>query len=79
MHRSKVFRARIEASLAAMTGVLWILTFFWRDWIEGLTAWNPDHHGGGFEVGLSSVLLLVSVTCALTARRTYHRLAALSS
>ncbi len=79
MHSYRIFLARIEASLAVLTGVLGILTLFWRDWIEALTGWNPDHHSGSLEIGLISVLLISSVGCTVTARRTYRRLAVVPS
>ena len=79
MRSYRIFLARIEAALAALTGSLGILTIFWRDWIEGLTGWHPDRHSGSFEAGLIVVLLAVSVICAALARRTYRRLAPLSS
>lgn len=79
MRSYQIFLARIEVALAALTGGLGILTIVWHDWIEGLTGWNPDHHSGGYEVGLILVLFAVSVTCAALARRTYRRLAAVPS
>ncbi len=68
---------RIEVSLAVLTGALGVLTLFWRDWIEALTGWNPDHHSGSAEFGLISILLIMSVSCAVAARRTYRQLATL--
>jgi hypothetical protein len=79
VHSYRIILARIEASLAAATGILGILTLFWRDWIEMLTGWDPDHHSGSLEIGLVVVLLAASVTCAVAARRTYRRLAAVSA
>lgn len=79
MRSYRIFLARIQASLAALIGGLGVLTLFWHDWVEGLTGWNPDHHSGGFEVGLILVLFAASVTCAALARRTYRRLVTVSS
>ena len=44
-------RARfwLEAALASLCGFLAVLTLFWRDWIEALTGFDPDHHNGSFE------------------------------
>jgi hypothetical protein len=70
---------RIEVALAVLTGVLGVLSLFWRDWIEALTGWSPDRHSGSVEFGLIAVLLITSVSCAVVARRTYRRLVALSS
>jgi hypothetical protein len=78
VHRNRIFWARIEAALAAATGVLGIVTIFWRDWIEILTGWDPDHHSGSAEIALIVVLLALSVTCAALARRTYRQAMALA-
>lgn len=75
----RIFLARIETTVAILAGALGIITIFWHDWIEILTGWDPDHHSGGVEAGLIVVLLAMSVTCAVLARRTYRRIPALSS
>jgi hypothetical protein len=67
---------RIEVSLAVLTGILGVITIVWRDWIEALTGWSPDHHSGSAEFGLVAVLLITSVTCAAVARRTHRQLVA---
>jgi hypothetical protein len=79
MRDHRIILARIEAVLAVLTGALGVITIFWHDWIEILTGWDPDHHNGSAEVALIVVLLAVSVTCAVLARRTYRGIPALSS
>jgi hypothetical protein len=79
MRSYKVSLFRIEVSVAVLTGALGVLTLFWRDWIEALTGWSPDHHSGSAEFGLISVLLITSVSCAAGARWTHRRLVAQSS
>lgn len=74
MHSYRIFLARIEAALAVLTAALGIVTIFWRDWIEILTGWDPDHHSGSAEIGIILAFFVLSVTCALLARRTYRRL-----
>jgi len=69
---------RIEVSLGVLTGILGVSTIVWRDWIEALTGWSPDHHSGSAEFGLVAVLLITSVTCAVLARRTHRQLVALA-
>ena len=32
---------KIETTLAALSGVLGVLTLFWHDWLE-VTGWDPD-------------------------------------
>src|SRR3954452_16747599 len=38
-----------ETAVAVVCGVLAIATVFWQDWIEALTGFDPDHHGGSAE------------------------------
>lgn len=73
MSRIKRMAMWAETVLAASTGVLAVVTIFWRDWIEGLTGWDPDHHNGSFEVLFILALALVSVSAGLVARRTWRR------
>jgi len=39
----------IESFAGSFTGFLAILTLVWRDWIEGVFGYDPDHHNGSFE------------------------------
>jgi hypothetical protein len=61
-------RIRVEQGLAILTGFLGLLTIFWRDWIEGLTGFDPDHHSGSAEVGIIVGLLAVSIVLFLVSR-----------
>jgi len=61
-------RIIIEQVLAAITGVLGLVTIFWRDWIEALTGWDPDHHSGSTEIGIIIGLFIVSVVFFLVSR-----------
>jgi hypothetical protein len=79
MQGYRVLLFRIEVLLAVLTGLLGVLTLFWRDWIEALTGWSPDRRSGSVEFGLVAILLITSVSCAAVARRTHRRLKALSS
>ena len=79
MRGYSVLLFRIEVSLAVLTGLLGVLTLFWRDWIETLTGWSPDRHSGSVEIGLVAMLVITSVSCAAIARRTHRQLVALSS
>jgi len=55
----------IEASLAATTGFLAVLTALWRDWIEAVLRVDPDRHSGSLEWLI--VAALVVATCTLSA------------
>ncbi len=67
--------AYVESVAAVVAGALAVLTIFWRDWIEGLTGWDPDHHDGSFEVVIIVGLALVSLLVALAARSSWRRIA----
>ena len=60
---------RIEATLAVVTGLLGVVTLVWPDWIEVTSGWDPDQHSGSLEWAIVAVLLLVSLSLALLARR----------
>jgi hypothetical protein len=68
-------RARfwIEAGLAVLTGSLAILTIFWRDWIEALTGFDPDHHNGSVEWAIVVGLAIICVAVAVAARAEWRR------
>ncbi len=65
-------RLYVEAVIAAVAGLLGVVTLFWRDWIE-LTGWDPDHHDGSAEWLIVAGLLVVALTVGLVARREWHR------
>ena len=71
--------ARLETAVAAVTGLLGILTIFWHDWIEALTGWDPDHHNGSFEWLIVAFLLAVAAAMGLSARRHWRLLTSVPS
>lgn len=75
MGPSKI-RAALESAIALLAGTLGIVTVFWRDWIEILTGWDPDHHNGSAEWFIVVVLLAVAAVSAIAARRSWRALAA---
>jgi hypothetical protein len=63
----------IESAAGSITGFLAILTLVWRDWIEGVFGYDPDHHNGSFEWELVIVCALLTVLFAALARREWRR------
>lgn len=59
---------RIEVSLAFLSGFIAIVTLIWRDWIEAITGWDPDHHNGSFETVFVITLLVVSALLLASGR-----------
>jgi hypothetical protein len=69
----------IEAVLAGVSGFLFLLTLVWRDWIEGVFGWDPDHHNGSLEWLLVAALLLCAVTFGALARTRWRRYRAIGA
>ena len=67
-------RARfwVESALAALTGVLFVLTFFWQDWLEAF-GFDPDNHDGSAEWLIVCGLFVLFVVFAASARLEWHR------
>jgi DMSO/TMAO reductase YedYZ heme-binding membrane subunit len=68
MKRGARVRFWIEAALATASGLLFVLTLVWRDWIEATTGYDPDHHAGSAEWAIVAVLLVAMLVFSLLAR-----------
>jgi hypothetical protein len=64
----------VEAGLAAITGLLALITPIFPDWIEFVSGWDPDQHDGSVErmiiVGLFVVAAVMVVLATIEWRRT---------
>ena len=69
----------VQSGLSALTGLLAVLTVFWRDWIEALTGFDPDARSGSLEWLIVAGLAVASVSLGAVARRSWRRLAAVGS
>jgi hypothetical protein len=67
-----MLRARIETTLAIVTGVLAVLTLVWPTWIEALFGAEPDAGSGVAEWWVVLVLAAVAVGSGLLAHRDYR-------
>src|SRR5579862_850712 len=63
----------VESALSLIALFLAVLTLAWRDWIEGVFGFDPDHHNGSFEWKLVIVCALLTVLFAALARREWRR------
>ena len=67
----------IEVGLAAVTGLLALITPVFPDWIEFVSGWDPDQHDGSVErmivVGLFVVTIVMVALVAIEWRRTQPR------
>jgi hypothetical protein len=57
-----------ETAVGAAAGLLGLLTLVWRDWLESVFGWDPDHGNGSAEVLLVVGLAVVAVMLGLLAR-----------
>ena len=69
---AKVGRARIEAALGCLAGLLAIVTAIWPTWIEELTGLEPDGGSGEAEWLLVAGFLLAALAAGLMARRDFR-------
>lgn len=73
MMRDVRLRGRIEAILATLSGLLFLLTLVWPDWIEKVFGADPDQHSGVLEWVVVGVALCATITFSLLARAEYRR------
>jgi hypothetical protein len=73
MKKTVRLRFWLETGLAGLTGALAIVTLFWRDWIEALTGFDPDHHNGSAEWAIVTGLAVLCLALSLAARSEWRR------
>jgi len=73
MTRKTGARFWIEATLAALTAFLFLLTLVWKEWIEAVFRGDPDGGDGSLEWAIVGGLLVVSLAFAALARAEWRR------
>ena len=66
-------RVRLEIGLTLLSGMLFLLTIAWPDWIEGLFRVSFDAGSGWAEWAISGTLLIATAIFAFSTRLDYHR------
>jgi hypothetical protein len=79
MVRARRARFWIEAVVAALTAILFLVTLVWREWIEAVFRVDPDGGDGSLEWAIVGALFAASVTLSVLARAEWRRRAALDS
>ena len=67
-------RFRIEAALAAISGIFFLLTVFWEDWIEIIFGVDPDNGDGSAEWKIAVGAAVLTVIFAVLARIDWRHL-----
>jgi len=67
---TKVLRGRFwfETGLAIVTGILFVITLVWHDWIEIIFNVDPDQGSGLLEWLVVGALLVVTIVLFVLAR-----------
>lgn len=73
MIRNARTRAWIETIAAAISGILFIVTLVWRDWIERVFGVEPDQGSGALEWAIVALALCATVAFSLLARSEWRR------
>ncbi|WP_369147741.1 ABC transporter permease [Streptomyces sp. R44] len=73
MVRNVRLRGRIEAIAACLSGLLFLLTAIWPDWIERVFEVEPDQGSGALEWVIVGVALCATIIFSLLARAEYRR------
>jgi hypothetical protein len=69
----------VEAVLAVVTGLLFVLTLVTREWIELLFGVDPDGGDGSLEWAIVAALGVVTLTLSVLARAEWRRAAVADS
>jgi hypothetical protein len=73
-HRRVRARFWVESAVAALTGVLFLLTLFWHDWLEAFGI-DPDNHDGTAEWLMVAAPLVLCLGFVVVARLEWRRTA----
>lgn len=64
----------VEAGLGSFTGVLFVVTLFWHDWLEAF-GFDPDNGNGTVEWLIVAALAVITIALGLSARIEWRRAA----
>jgi hypothetical protein len=63
----------LESAIGSVTGIMALVTLFWRDWIETVFRIDPDRGNGSAEWLVVIIFAALTVLLALSARHEWRR------
>ena len=63
----------LEMGLAVITGILFVITFVWNEWIEIIFHVDPDSGNGSLEWLIVGTLLVITLVLFFLARYEWRR------
>jgi hypothetical protein len=63
----------VETGLAALSGILVVMTIIWNDWAELIFGIDPDEGNGSFEVAVTLIAVALTILFAFAARIEWRR------
>ncbi len=73
MKKAMRFRFWLETGMATTTGILFVITLIWRDWIERVFGIELDAGNGSLEWLIVGVLLAVTIALFVQAHYEWRR------
>jgi hypothetical protein len=64
----------LEAGMGAVTGVFFVVTLLWRDWIEVIFNVDPDRGNGLLEWSIAGGFLVATIILCFLARYEWRRI-----
>ncbi len=74
MKNSLRMRFWLEAGVGSVTAILFVVTLFWRDWIEIIFNVDPDQGNGLLEWSIVGSLLAATLILFFLARYEWRRI-----
>lgn len=68
MNKAVKLRFWLEVGLGTVTSILFVVTLFWRDWIEIVFQIDPDNGSGVLEWLIVGILLVATIVLFALAR-----------
>ena len=66
-------RIWVETIVGAASGMLAVVTVFWKDWLEAVFGWDPDHRDGTAEWLIVLAFAVVAAVLLPLARWEWRR------